>query len=188
MWPKLLQILNDGNTTFLSLHTANMEIGSVSCYKKLTRFQTDHISTLTWRQISQSISTLPLLFSKKKRKPASKSIPTRPWPLRSGSPVLWDTAATEPPGAGQDWSQPTKTSPQTGNCQHSTTRSGSRHLLAELTNCILQKNFKINAPLFDEELVNFLSFEGKVVLENSKHPQEQSHWVLFEKQHRKSRR
>lgn len=65
MWPKLLWILNDGNIMFLSLHTANMEISSVSCYKKLTCFQMDHISTLTWRQISQSISTLPLLFSRK---------------------------------------------------------------------------------------------------------------------------
>lgn len=135
----------------------------------------DHTSTLTWRQISQSISTLPLLFSRK----TEIQLPRVFHPARGHCTAAAQFCGTELPLNNLELAR-TGLSQQKHHhkletVNTSTTRSGSRHLLAKLSNCILHKIFKINAPLFDEELVNFLSFEGKVVLENSKHPQEQSH-------------
>lgn len=155
MWPQPLQIFNGGDTTFPSLFTANMTVGSVSCCKKLMRFQIDHVSTPTSRDRFCSQYRQCHYSSLNKEKSNFQGHPILPAALAQGQPRSMGHSCRS-----KTWSWPgpvpAQKNPTTTNWRLPTQVQPalkSRHLLAKMTSCILHQIFEVSAALFTEELV-----------------------------------
>lgn len=189
VWPQLLQIFSGGNTTFPSLFTANMTVGSVSCCKKLMCFQVDHMRTPTWRDRfcsqyhQRHYSPLNKEKSNFQEHPVLPMALTQQQPRSMGLGCLWSTWSWPGPVPAQP-----KHHHKLETADTSTTSSESGHLFAKVTSCILHQLFTKQCTAVCCRASNFWSFDGKVVLQASKRQEEKFLQVLFIKQHRRSRR